>query len=303
MGIRARLIANPIAGTDEAAGRLELLQRRLAADHELDTMLTGGAGDAREAAADAARAGYARVFVAGGDGTLNEVVNGIASIDRALEHVAIGVLPAGTGNDFAAALGIPRELDDALEALASGVVRAVDLGRVNGRLFANVSAGGFLADVSEAVDPALKDIAGRLAYLLGGAKVLLKAQPFGCIAAGIDRRCLLFAVCNAPMIGGGRLIAPSAAVDDGRLDVCIVGELELPKFVALLRQVASGTHTDHPEVEYFTVEHMEMRFDRTIRVNADGEVFEAERCEYTVLPRAARFLVPAEPARGYASAP
>jgi diacylglycerol kinase (ATP) len=291
--IRARLIANPTAGTDEAAGRLVHLQERLAADHALDTVLTRGAGDAREAAADAARAGYARVFVAGGDGTLNEVVNGVASIDGALPHVVIGVLPAGTGNDFATALGIPRDLDAALDALTAGVVREIDLGEVNGRLFANVSAGGFLADVSEAVDPALKDIAGRLAYLLGGAKVLLNAQPFRCTAAGSERACLLFAVCNAPMIGGGRPIAPSAAMDDGLLDVCIAGDMELPQFVGLLRQVASGTHIDHPGVEYFTVAQMEMRFDRSIRVNADGEVFEAERCEYRVHPRAARFLAPA----------
>jgi diacylglycerol kinase (ATP) len=169
---------------------------------------------------------------------------------------------------------------------------------VNGRAFVNVSAGGFLADVSAAVDPILKDIAGRLAYVIGGAKVLWSAQPFQCRIGDMagqtssDRKCMLFAVCNAPMIGGGRIIAPTAIIDDGLLDACIVGNMEMTQFVNLLRQLASGTHVDHPEVEYFRIARLELIFDRAVHVNTDGEVFQTNRCEYRVLPGAARFLAP-----------
>jgi diacylglycerol kinase (ATP) len=289
---RATLIANPVAGSDEAGERLHLLQSRLERAGPVRTVLTGGPGDATRAARDAALRGDDVVFVAGGDGTLNESLNGLASVGGALDRIGVGLVPMGTGNDFARALGMPDDLEAALDVLERGVVRQVDLGRVNGRLFVNASAGGFLAEVSEAVDPALKSVAGRLAYLVGGAKVLLGATPFRLRAAHIDRECLLFAVCNAPMIGGGRLIAPSAVIDDGRLDVCVVQAMDLVTFVALLTRVSSGTHTDVDGVEYFSTDGLSLEFDRRVAVNVDGEVFEADRVDYDVQPRAVRFLAP-----------
>jgi len=293
----ARLIANPSAGADEAAAQLERLRRRLSRDYTLDVVLTAGAGHARDAAAAAAARGDARLFVAGGDGTLNEVVNGLRAVDGALERTAIGLVPTGTGNDFAAALNIPVGVDEALDVHGAPAIREVDLGEVNGRAFVNASAGGFIAEVSAAVDPALKDMAGRLAYVLGGARVLFNARPFHLHgvspgAAPLDRDCMLFAVCNAPTIGGGRVIAPSALVDDGLLDVCIVPAMELTAFVAVLLKISDGAHTDRPEVEYFRVKALRLAFDRLVHVNTDGEVFQASVCDYRVLPAAARFLSP-----------
>jgi diacylglycerol kinase (ATP) len=206
--------------------------------------------------------------------------------------VAIGIIPLGTGNDFASALRIPTDVDEAVDTLLSAQPRAVDVGEVNGRLFVNASAGGFVAEVSDAVDPALKSVAGRLAYLLGGAKALVQSEPFRCRTGGIDRECLLFAVCNAPTIGGGRLIAPRAVVDDGLLDVCLVDAMDLVSFLALLRRVAAGTHTEVPGVEYSRAAAVSLQFDREVAVNVDGEVFRTSACEYRVLPAAARFLAP-----------
>ncbi len=287
---RARLIANPIAGADQVPDLLHALESRIGAAYELDTVLTAAAGDAHRAAVEAAARGDTRLFVAGGDGTLNEVLNGLASVAGALARTGVGVIPLGTGNDFAAALGLPADPEAAAAVLLRDRVRPVDLGRVNGRYFANVSAGGFLAEVSEAVDPGLKSVAGRLAYLLGGARVLLRAEPFACRIGERRRDCLMFAVCNAPMIGGGRPIAPDAIIDDGELDVCIVSDMDLLTFVARLGQVRDGTHIESPGVEYFRVTQLTVAFDRPVFVNADGEVFEATHCEYQVLPQAARFL-------------
>ena len=289
--MRARLIANPVAGTDAAfAGARALNDRLKGRFGPLDIVLTAASGDAREAARDAALGPYDYVFVAGGDGTLNETINGLGAVPAGLERIAIGVLPFGTGNDFAAALGLPADPEAALHAILDGRERRVDLGRVNGRLFANVSAGGFIADVSEAVTPPLKSVAGRFAYLIGGARALLAAEPFDCTLDGKPHSCLMFAVCNAPMIGGGRLIAPDARPDDGRLDVCLVSAMPMAEFVALLRRVADGTHVDDERVTYFTTDRASLLFERPINVNADGEPFETDRCDYEVLPGAARFL-------------
>ena len=296
-GLRARLILNPRAGADAAPDHAERITTRLRELYgDIEIVLTAGGGHAERAAGRALEDGCEALFVGGGDGTLNEVINGVAAIGG-LARVTFGVIPLGTGNDFAAALGIPDGVDPALDVLLAGRTALVDLGRVNGRVFANISGGGFLAEVSEAVTPQMKSIGGRLAYLVGGAQVLWEFDPVQAdvtVEPGGTRfhTCLYaFAVCNSRLIGGGKLIAPHAVVDDGLLDVCVIDEMPALEFVALLRQVAQGTHTDDARVRYLRGAQVTLDFQRPIKLNTDGEVLEASHCEYQVLPKAARFLV------------
>jgi diacylglycerol kinase (ATP) len=176
--VKARLIANPTSGTDAAAAVLPALNQRLRQRlGDLDIVLTVAPADAERAARQAAELGYERLYVAGGDGTLNEVINGAATIEGALGRLTFGLIPLGTGNDLAQSLGLPPDPEQALDLLALERVATLDLGALNGRLFANASAGGFIAEVSDAVSPELKTLAGRLAYLIGGAQVLLDHEP------------------------------------------------------------------------------------------------------------------------------
>jgi diacylglycerol kinase (ATP) len=99
-----------------------------------------------------------------------------------------------------------------------------------------------------------------------------------------------FAVCNSRLVGGGRLIAPDALVDDGELDVCLIHAMPTLEFLTLLRRVSEGDHVDDDRVAYFRTRELELAFDRPIKVNTDGQVLEADRCCYRILPRAARFL-------------
>jgi diacylglycerol kinase (ATP) len=251
----------------------------------------------------AAADGCEALFVAGGDGTLNEAVNGLAAA-RALSAIVVGIVPFGTGNDFAAALGIPLETEPALDVLLEGRELAIDLGEVNGRVFVNTSGGGFIAEVSAAVTPQLKTIAGRLAYLIGGAQVLFDFEPVGASvtitpgALNVTRPLYAFAVCNSRLIAGGRLIAPDAVIDDGLLDVCLIEAMSALEFVALARKVAGGEHVKDPRVLYYQAQSVRIELDREVHVNTDGEVFEDTRCEYRVLPRAARFLAGDAPFTG-----
>ncbi len=295
--MRIKLIVNPVSGGESALDHLPAINARLRQAGDVDIVLTTGDGDGVEAGRRAVVDGYDRLFVAGGDGTLNEVVNGVAQVDGGLGRIVLGIVPLGTGNDFATAIGVPTEPEAAVEALLGGTITAIDVGRVNDRCFLNISAGGFIADVSDAVSSGLKTVLGKLAYLIGGAQVLLEHEPIAVRVtngAGPSRdvSLLAFAVCNSRLIGGGRLIAPHAVIDDGWLDVCLIHAMPTMEFVALLRRVSSGDHVDDDRVAYFRTQALEMAFERVIRVNTDGQVLEADRCRYGVLPGAARLLVP-----------
>jgi diacylglycerol kinase (ATP) len=168
---------------------------------------------------------------------------------------------------------------------------------VNERYFVNVSAGGFIAEVSDAVDPRLKTIAGKVAYLLGGAPILFTHTPVEAQIETSEGRAMratltIFAVCNSRLIGGGRLIAPHAAIDDGLLDVCLIEAMPTVDFLALLTRVSGGQHVDDERVTYFRAPDVRFKLDRDVKVNTDGEVLEAASCDYRVLPRALRVLRP-----------
>ena len=298
--MKSRLIVNPVAGADTAPSYLQTINERLRETiGDMDIVMTVAAGDAVHAGQQAAREGYDHLFIAGGDGTLNEVLNGVASVPDGFERITFGLIPLGTGNDFADALGLPEDVNESLDILGQNRIVEVDIGVLNDRCFINVSAGGFIAEVSDAVNPGLKTIAGKLAYLIGGAQVLLDYEPVGLHVLaheGVGRileremQIQMFAVCNSRMVGGGRLIAPHAVIDDGLFDVCMVEAIPTLEFIELLTRVSSGDHIEDERVTYFRARELELKFDRTIKVNTDGEVLEADQCHYHLHTRAARFL-------------
>ena len=299
--MKSRLIINPVSGSDSAPHYIEQIQQALGLQFgELEICTTEKAGDAGQMAAEAIRNGCTHVFSAGGDGTLNEVLNGVANEPDGLAQITFGVIPLGTGNDFAnAALFLPQDVEAALEVLAKNKSVAVDVGKVNEYFFVNVSAGGFIAEVSEAVDPTLKSVAGKLAYLIGGAQVLLDYESvktnvkFSYASGEKVQRTFnieMFAVCNSKMVGGGRLIAPDAEINDGLLDVCIFEATDTLDFLTTLAQIASGGHIGDESVTFFRVSEIEFDFERETNVNADGEVFNVRKCHYKILPGAAKFL-------------
>ena len=296
--MKSRLIVNPVSGTDSAPSQLTLINERLREQvGAMDIVITVAEGDAARAAAAAVRDGYDHLFVVGGDGTLNEVINGVGAMPGGFDVVTFGIIPLGTGNDFGTALGIPSDVEGALAAVTSGNRVAVDVGRVNDRYFINVSAGGFIAEVSDAVDSRLKTIAGKLAYLVGGAQILFSHEPVAArmrTSTGRDANVTLtlFAVCNSRLIGGGRLIAPEALIDDGLFDVCLIGEMPMVEFLGLLRRVSNGEHVDDHRVDYFRTPDFELTFARRTKVNTDGEVLAVTSCRYQLLPAALRFIAP-----------
>jgi diacylglycerol kinase (ATP) len=306
--VRARLIINPKSGADRAPALLPIIAERLRPlVRDLDVSVTTGEADIARAAIRASEDGCELLFIAGGDGTVNIAVRALAGVRGALEGMAFGIIPAGTGNDFAKALGLGEVAETALDLLLDARIIDVDLGVMNDRPFVNVSAGGFVADVSAILTEPLKDATGKLAYVIGGARALLGREPFsaelrvpgGQLTEGA-LELQMFAACNARSIGGGYPIAPAALIDDGLLDVFLVKRTATLEFVALLQKIAAGEHPHDDRIIHFRAPAFELLFDRLVHVNIDGEVLQADRCAYQVRHRAARFLCGPRP---HAAAP
>ena len=259
--MRARLIVNPKSGADRAPQSLAAVNEALRTIvRDLDITITTSAEDAERAAARALDERCDAIYVAGGDGTLNAVLRTL--VRRGGDPIPIGVIPFGTGNDFAKALGLGEEPGPAVDALLERLVVDVDIGMLNDRPFANTSAGGFIADVSATLTEGLKDVTGKLAYVIGGARALFGTEPFSArlsiegvsdeAAGGGDAiEVQMFAVCNSGYIGGGYVLAPDARLDDGLVDVLIVPRMSMLEFVGVLQRLAASADVDDPAVRRF----------------------------------------------------
>ncbi len=268
------------------------------AGHEVTPRLTFEAGDARLFARQAGDAGVELLVVGGGDGTVNEAINGLC--DAAGDGVPLprlAIVPLGTGNDLANAMGIPLDPETAVASALAGQETPIDVATVNGRRFLNVSTGGFGAAATEETPDEAKRFLGGLAYLVTGAKKLVE-KTHSVARFTADGRTvhegsfLAYAVGNSRRTGGGTLITPRAELDDGLLDLCIVGEISTVDLVALLPRLRAGRHVGHPAVKYLRVKEVVVEPEERLAVNADGEHVEGERFVYGIEPRRATLMLP-----------
>jgi YegS/Rv2252/BmrU family lipid kinase len=294
MGTKVGLIVRP-PGDEERVGTLRALVKRLRSDGvRVSARVTFEEGDARRFAATFARHSYDLVIAAGGDGTINEVVNGLA---RAKHQPRLGILPFGTANDFAAGLDLPEDVADALRIAIDGTPRQVDVGEVNRRCFINVSTGGFGAEATEDAPAGAKRLLGGFAYVLTGAKKLVELEPYQARFA-VDGKTVhdgdfvFFAVGNAETTGGGTRVTPRAEVRDGSLDLVIVGDVSRLDFLSLLPDLRKGTHLESPDVLYFRASTIDVDASRSLPVNVDGEPMRARSFRYRLLDRPLTIMTP-----------
>jgi diacylglycerol kinase (ATP) len=283
--------------------RVEEVRRAVAAlrteGHTVDVHVTVDAGDATRLAERAGAEGADVVAAAGGDGTINEVVNGLV---RSGGDTALAVVPLGTANDFARGLGLPLDLTAALRLAASGGTTELDVARVNERCFINVSTGGFGADATRAASRNVKRRLGPLAYVVQGARLLAQYQPTPARFSvdGVEvyaGRFVFFAVGNARRTGGGAHVTPRADPGDGKLDVVIVGDVSRIDFLTLLPDLRAGSHMESPDVLYYRAHTFDVDSATTLRVNADGEAVAGTRFRYEVLDRGLGVIVPEQRGR------
>lgn len=283
---RARLIYNPSSGREEMKRRLsEVLQHLEQGGLETSCHATVGEGDATLAAVEAIERGFDVIIAAGGDGTLNEVISGMAEREY---RPKLGILPVGTTNDFARALGIPRDLKKACDLICRQFSVPIDVGKVNKRYFINIAGGGSLTELTYEVPSRLKTMIGQLAYYMKGLEKLPRFRPIELTIKSdeltMTEECMLFLVTNSNSVGGFEKLAPQASMQDGLFDVIILKKCNLAEFVRLVTLATRGEHLNDPNVIHFQTQYIEITSPDYTQLNLDGEFGGTLPCKFSILP-------------------
>lgn len=259
--------------------------------HAVDPRVTWEKGDGIRFAREGAARGVDAIVAVGGDGTINEVLNGLDGSD-----VPMGIIPLGTANDFARQVGIPEDPDHAMDVVLRQAPRTIDTAELNGRRFLNVSSGGVAAEATAETPTEAKEQLGLLAYAITGVRKLADLQPRRAHITGpgvdLQTEFLIFAVGNARSTGGGTRITPRALVTDGLLDLCIVEAMPRADFAKLLLRIKKGEHLDETRVRYLQLPSVTLAADGPVTVNVDGESSEATTLSYRARPKDLRVHVP-----------
>jgi diacylglycerol kinase (ATP) len=289
--MRTCIILNPIAG---GVKNIDAIQDRLRGLKAERFCISKQLGDAEKFANEASD--FDLVVSAGGDGTLNEVVNGIA---RGGCDVALGVVPLGTGNDFARTLGVPTDLETAIGQILAGKTCAIDLVRVTSdriRYFANVSSGGFSGVVDEKLTPEMKRTWGPLAYLRSAAAAFSELRGYTTKVALDDAEPFELdlynvVVANGRYVAGGIPVAPEADLADGLLDIVLIAERGPAELAILAAQILLGKHLSADGIIFRRAKRIVINSRPGMWFNVDGELIGNEPATFELLPQALRCVV------------
>jgi diacylglycerol kinase (ATP) len=291
--VKPYIIVNPAAGSVTS---LDALLQQLQRLNPAKVRVTRAVGDAEKFARAAIRNRCDYIVAAGGDGTLNEVVNGIA---RRAKDICVGVVPLGTGNDFARALGLPATLEDNIEILLSQKTRSIDLVRVKSdhtRFFVNVSAGGFSGLVDEKLTPEIKHAWGPLAYVRCAAAALPKLHAYRTQVVFDEDESLSMdlyniVIGNGRFVAGGLPIAPDADPGDGLLDVILIPRRSMPEMALLAAEIVLGKHLSSDAIIFRRAKTVAVRSRPGMWFNVDGELVGNAPAVFQIMPRAINFIV------------
>ena len=269
--VHLKVIYNPTAGRGRARRHVReveeyLRSRGARADCEPST----GPDDLVRIAAESSRAGYDRVVVCGGDGTLH-----LAIREFDLTKGVLALIPTGSGDDFARVVGIPRDIKRACDVVLQGKIREVDVALANGLRYLGVAGLGFDSEVAEYANRNVKYLRGSAVYLYAILRVLPRFTPrpvrIRTENGTRDEQIMFAAVGNTRQYGGGIRITPSAVVDDGLLDTCIVHRTTRVQLLKTLPRAYTGAHVKSPFVEMLRGREISFEGDQPMAVYADGE--------------------------------
>lgn len=285
-------ILNPTAGRGRAKKKWEACRQVLETNGiKVQTITTSGFGDAADFARSAVKNGVETIIVAGGDGTVNEVIGAVAE-----SEVKVAIAPFGTGNDLARGLQIPLDEKEWTNLFPAYRVQKVDLGVVNGRYFANQVGLGFDAQVAHKVNSRDGLLAGKLAYL---AAIVSCLKEFKGVEVEIEfdgktlyKKVMLASFANSPFAGGGLMMVPTAEPTDGCLDLFILEEISRIELIKSFHLILKGKHALHPAVKFYRSSSFSLRSSEEQYIHIDGETQKAKNLDIVIKPNSINLLVP-----------
>ena len=294
---RVKIIANPNSGRGAALGKiLELIELMSHDKYEIELLFTHEEGDGKNFAAN--YTGEDFIICSGGDGTVNEVVNGIYLSKR---DTPLAILQSGTVNDFANAQGLPTSPFKFYQMIKNYHIKTIDLGLAGDRAFINVAAGGMLTEIAYTVSAEKKASLGNMAYYLEGARELLEKRIFKYqksinlkvkseeIDESVDS--LLFLITNSTSVGGFKKMSPFADVSDGYLDVLIFKRIKISDAPELFASLMGGKHIDHNKVIYLKTKNISIESDEEVTIDVDGEKTSTLPMNFKVLENRLKIIV------------
>lgn len=285
-------IVNPAAGKGKASELVPRIKKTCEENKiAYELRFTSAPGDGTSIAASASREGFERIVAVGGDGTVNEVLNGIVGTSSAL-----GVIPGGSGNDFIRSINEDKEIEKIIYDNIYGRITKSDIGICNEKYFINVASSGFDAHVVIETINLKKIFSGSFAYIAAliktiftyrGSKINIKIDD-----SEFNENTLLIAVANGRYYGGGMLPAPEAKINDGLFHICHIKQVGKLKMLALFPRFMKGKHGDIREVSMFTGRNIRIEADKELPVNVDGETFFSRQISFEIIPGGINIIVP-----------
>lgn len=299
-------VVNPQSASGKTKDRWPMLyQRILKADIQVDYAYTASQGDGIELTRKAISQGHQKIIAVGGDGTVNEVVNGILTHDQtAANCLELAIFGQGTGSDFIRTLQFPNNLDSFVKILKHKATRQIDVGKVtlrnpeaemNSRYFLNVSNLGLGAEIVHRVNNRTKFLGSKLAYLTGTIATIIDfpkptvslqvktTQPQRIIE--VEGTYCGLMICNGQYIGGGMQIAPNAQIDDGSFDLVLIKNTSKARLFSRFPLIYKGKHLNLPEIEVYPCQALTVVSPESVLVEVDGEIIGTTPCEYQIIPQ------------------
>lgn len=300
---RTTFVVNPRSAAGKTGRRWPERERAMRALFpQAEVQFTQAPKDAVRVAAEAQARGQQLVVAVGGDGTVHEVINGL--MQGLGKRAVLGILPSGTGSDFARGLGIGPSFDQALQQLAEGKVRTIDVGRVDApdipsrtEWFGNVASLGVTGEVVERITKSRKWFGTKPTYLWAAVCALLRYRN-ALVHWSIDggepsvQRIKAIAIGNSNYFGGGMCIAPDARPDSGDLQIAIFGDLGRFEAVRRLGETYRGARIEHADIHYYAAQSIEVApgTKRAVEVELDGEVWGPLPARFSIEPAALRVV-------------
>ena len=295
--MRTKIILNPYSNRWRAQERIPEVEQALAeAKLDYELVVTKKPFEGTALAETAVADGFDAVVAAGGDGTINEVINGLLRATPDGPTIPFGILPLGTANDFNMMAGLPDTTAAAAQVIAQGKTRQIDAGQVNGRFFIN-NSGLAMEPMVTIENIRMKRLSGEIRYIVALLKVIAKMKAWNMQVEWDDGRydgpVYLLSVCNSPRTGGFQM-APGAEIDDGLFDIVLAPEVPKRTLLLLLVRLMQGTHVNHDVVTFTRTASLTVSSDPGTPAHSDGEVFteSTANVEYRILPGKVTLLSP-----------